>query len=66
VKTGDVLLVDVGNEVHANTAIPEHDGYGTTSGRLTTIHYLRPKLALAGTREQEANKRLAYLAKRRE
>ena len=61
VKAGEVLLVDVGSEVHANTAIPEHAGYGTTSGRLTTIHYLRPKLAQAGTPDGEAEKRLAYL-----
>jgi hypothetical protein len=63
VKAGEVLLVDVDNEVHANTAIPEHDGYGTTSGRLTTIHYLRPKLTQAGTPDGEAEKRLAYLQK---
>jgi len=63
VKAGDVLLVDVGNEVHANTAIPEHDGYGTTSGRLATIHYLRPKLANCGTPEEESRRRELYLAK---
>lgn len=61
VKAGDVLLVDVGNEPHANTAIPEHDGYGTTSGRLTTVHYFRPKLSLCGTPEQEAENRRAFL-----
>jgi len=63
VKAGQVLLVDVGNEVHANTAIPEHDGYGDTSGRLTTIHYLRPKLANCGTPEEESQRREIYLAK---
>jgi hypothetical protein len=68
VKAGSVLLADVGNEVHANTEISVHDGYGSTSGRLTTIHYLRPAMSKAGTPEQEAQKRLAHLenlAKRR-
>jgi hypothetical protein len=65
VKAGDVLLVDVGNEVHANTAIPEHPGYGSTSGRLTTIHYLRPGLIACGTPEEEMQRREAFLARRR-
>jgi len=57
VKAGSVLIGDVGNVVHANTEIPEHDGYGSTSGRLCTIHYLRPNLSKCGTPEQEAAKR---------
>jgi hypothetical protein len=65
VKDGDVLLADVGNEIHSNTEIAIHPGYGATSGRLATIHYFRPKLMLSGTPDQEAEKRLAHLAKRR-
>jgi hypothetical protein len=61
VKAGDVLLFDAGNEVHANTFIPEHDGYGTTSGRLATIHYFRAGLLAAGTVEEEAVRRDQYL-----
>jgi hypothetical protein len=57
VKPGDILIADVGNEMHGNTQIPFHDGYGSTSGRLSTIHYLRPKLSNCGTPEQEAEKR---------
>ena len=63
VKAGEVLLVDVGNEVHANTAIPEHDGYGRTSGRLTTVHYLRPKLADCGTALEEMKRREDFIAR---
>lgn len=65
VKAGEILLADVGTDVHANTTIPEHDGYGITSGRLTTIHYLRPKLMNCGTAQEELKRREDYLARRR-
>jgi hypothetical protein len=61
VKEGQVLLADVGKEIHSNTEIPIHTGYGATSGRLATIHYFRPKLVLSGTPAQEAEKREAHL-----
>ena len=57
VKDHDVLLADVGNELHGNTATPAHDGYGSTSGRLSCIFYYRPGIGGCGTAEQEAVRR---------
>jgi hypothetical protein len=61
VKEGQVLLADVDKEIHSNTEIPIHTGYDTTSGRLATLHYFRPRLVLSGTPAQEAEKRQVYL-----
>jgi hypothetical protein len=61
VQDRDVLLADVGNELHGNTATPPHEGYGTTSGRLSCIFYYRPGLTQCGTAEQESQRRAAYL-----
>jgi hypothetical protein len=60
VKAGSVLLADVGSEMHANTEIPIHPGYGDTSGRLALIHYFRPGLLKSGTPEHEARLREAF------
>jgi hypothetical protein len=62
-EPGDVLLADVGRTVHANTLHDPVEGYGTTSGRLAVIFYLRPGLKKCKSAVIEMKRRDIYLAK---
>jgi hypothetical protein len=51
-RTGDLLLCDV-HEVHGVTAITGEPG---TWARLSSVFYMRERIAKCGTRQQEAEK----------